>query len=89
MADILTDDIIERILLNENIWISISISLNFAPKGQINNIPSLFKIMAWRRIGDKPLSELMLTRFMTHIWGDELTFCVKSGEDSTYHHKNI
>ena len=63
MVDILADDIFERILLNENIWISINISLNFVPKSQINNIPALFKIMAWHRVGDKPLSETMLTRF--------------------------
>ena len=28
----------------------------------IDNPPALVKIMAWRRIGDKPLSEPMLTR---------------------------
>ena len=63
MADILADDIFKHILLNKNIRISIDSSLNFVPKGQINNIPALVKIMAWRRIGDKPLSEPMLTRF--------------------------
>ena len=63
MADILADDIFEHILLNKNIRISIDSSLKFVPKGQINNIPALVKIMAWRRIGDKPLSEPMLTRF--------------------------
>ena len=36
MADILADDIFERNLLNENIWFSINISLNFVPKDQIN-----------------------------------------------------
>ena len=35
----------------------------------INNNPVLVQIMAWPRIGDKPLSEPMLTRFMTHICG--------------------
>ena len=29
----------------------------FVPKWQINNVPSLVQIMAWRRSGDKPLSE--------------------------------
>ena len=42
---------------NENILISISISLKFVPKGQINNILTLVQIMAWRRPGDKPLSD--------------------------------
>ena len=30
-------------------------------------IPALVQIMAWRRPGDKPLSEPMMVRFMTHI----------------------
>ena len=29
------------------IWISIKISLNFIPKGPINNIQALIQIMAW------------------------------------------
>ena len=43
-----------------NIWISIKISLNFVPKGSINNITGLVQIMAWHRPGDKPLSEPMM-----------------------------
>ena len=35
------DDIFKCIFLNENVYISIKISLNFVPKGQINNIPAL------------------------------------------------
>ena len=46
---------------------SIEISLKFVPKGLINNIPALVLIMAWRRPGDKPLSEPMLVRSLTHI----------------------
>ena len=61
------DDIFKFIFLNENEWISIRISLKFAPKGQINNIPSLFQIMAWRRRGDKPLSEAMMVSLLTQI----------------------
>ena len=41
----------------ENIWILIKISMNFVPKGPINNIPAMVQIMAWRRSGDKSLSE--------------------------------
>ena len=37
--------------------------MKFVPKGPVDNNPALVKIMAWRRIGDKPLSEPMLTRF--------------------------
>ena len=61
------DDTLNRIFLNENVRISIAISLKFAPKGSINNIPTLVQIMAWRRPGDKPLSESMMVSLMTHI----------------------
>ena len=37
------------------------------PKGPIDNIPALVQIMAWRRPGDKPLSEPMMARLLTHI----------------------
>ena len=47
----------------ENVWISIKLSLKFVPKGPINNIPALVKIMAWRRQGDKPLSEPVVAYF--------------------------
>ena len=43
------------------------ISLKFIPKGPINNIPALIQIMAWRRPGDKPLSEPMMVSLLTHI----------------------
>ena len=35
------DDIFKCIFLDENVLISIKISLKFVPNGQINNIPSL------------------------------------------------
>ena len=60
------DDIFKRIFFNENVWISIKISLKFVPKGAINKIPALFQIMAWRRPGDKPLSGTMLVSLLTH-----------------------
>ena len=42
----------------------IKISIKFIPKSPIYNNPSLMvQIVAWRLIGDKTLSELMLTRF--------------------------
>ena len=43
--------------------ILIQISPNYVPKGLIDNNPALVQIMAWRQIGDKSLSEPMLTRF--------------------------
>ena len=56
----LPGDISKRIFLNKNIRISIKIWLKFVPMRSINNIPALFQIMAWRRPGDKPLSEPMM-----------------------------
>ena len=62
-----TDDVFKCIFLNENVWISLKISLKFVPKGLINNIPSLVQMMAWRWPGDKPLSEPMMISLLTHI----------------------
>ena len=55
------------ISLNENVQLSIKISLKFVPRGPINNISALVQIMAWRWPGDKPLSELMVASLLTHI----------------------
>ena len=62
-----TDDIFKCIFLNENAGILLKISLKFVPKVRINNIPALVQIMAWRRPGDKPLSEPMMVSLLTHI----------------------
>ena len=61
------DDTFKRIFLYENVRISIKISLKFVPKGPINNIPSLVQMMAWRLPGDKPLSEPLMVKLLTHI----------------------
>ena len=61
------DDIFKCIFLNENVWISLTISLKCVRKVRINNIPLLVQIMAWRRPGDKPLSEPMMVSLLTHI----------------------
>ena len=61
------DDTFKRIFLNENVGISIKISLKFVPKGPINNIPALVLVMAWRQPGDKPLTEPMVVRLLMHI----------------------
>ena len=47
----------------KKMYILIKISLKFVPKGPINNIPAQVQIMAWRRPGDKPLSESMMAWF--------------------------
>ena len=62
------DDNVRCIFLYEDIWISINISLKCIPKGQINNIPALVQIMAWRRPGDKPLSEPMMFSLLIYIY---------------------
>ena len=51
----------------ENVWISIKFSSKFVPRGQINNVPSLFQIIVWCRPGDKPLSEPMMVSLLKHI----------------------
>ena len=50
--------------LNEDVLILIKISLNFVPKGPSNDIPALVQIMAWCRLGDKPLSEPMMVSLL-------------------------
>ena len=62
-----TDDTFKRISVNENVRISIKFSLKFILKCPINNIPALVLIMAWRRPGDKPLSEPVMVSLLTHI----------------------
>ena len=61
------DDTFKRIFLNENVIVLIKISFKYVPKVQINNIPALVQIMAWRRPGDKPLSEPMMVSLLMHI----------------------
>ena len=74
------DDMFKCIFLNENLWIPIEISLKFVLKGSIDNNPALFQIMAWRRPGDKPLSETMMVNLLTHICVTRPQW-VKSEED--------
>ena len=61
-------DISKCIFSNDNFqfrWKKIT--LNYVPKRPINNIPSLVQIMVCHRPGDKPLSESMKVRLLTHI----------------------
>ena len=76
------DDSFKWIFLNENVWISIEVSLKFVLKGPINNIPALVQIMAWRRPGDKPLSEPMMFCLLTHI-------CVTRPQWVNRHHRQL
>ena len=45
------------------LWLLIKLSLKFVPKGSVDDNPALFQMMAWHRIGNKPVSEPMLTWF--------------------------
>ena len=62
-----TDDILKCIFFNENIWISLKISLKFVPTVPINNILALVQIKAWYRPGNKPLSKPMMVSLLMHI----------------------
>ena len=61
------DDIFTCKILNENCCIFIKFSLKYVRKGPIDNNPPLVQIMAWRRPGDKSLSEPMMVSLLTHI----------------------
>ena len=54
----------QRIFLNKNLRSSIEISLKFICKVRFNIIPALVQMMAWRRPGDKPWSELMMASLL-------------------------
>ena len=55
--------------MNDNVTILIMLSLKFAPKDPINNIPALVQVITWRRPGDKPLSEPTRTTRTPAFWG--------------------
>ena len=58
--------------MNETFCILIRVSLKFVPKGPIDIKAAMVQVMVWRRIGDTPLTEAMLTpptdAYMQH-WG--------------------
>ena len=57
------DDIFRYIFVNEKFYILMELSLKFVHKGPIDNNPALIQMMAWCRMGDKPLFVPMLARF--------------------------
>ena len=63
MAGILADDIFTCNFWNGNDKIPIQISLKFVSKRPIDNESALVQVKAWRRTGDKPSTELMMTQF--------------------------
>ena len=61
------DGIFKYIFLKENVLIPIRISLTFVPRSLVDNNSELVQVMAWRREGDKPLSEVMTITLPTYI----------------------
>ena len=61
-------NIFKWIFLNENVWVSINMSLKFVPKGPVSNIPALVQIIAWCWLGDRPLSEPMMVSLMMRVY---------------------
>ena len=57
-------------------------SLKFVPNCPIHNILTLVQIMAWRRLGDKQLSEPMMISLLKYIYAslvlNELRGCAVS-----------
>ena len=51
----------------KNIKIMMTISLKFVPGCSIDYKPALVYILAWCRLGDKPLSKPMVAKILTHI----------------------
>ena len=76
-------------------WFRLKFHLKFISNGPINNIPTLVQKMAWRRSGDKPLSEPMIISFLIHIcvnrpqWGwAEMAAIFSGGKSWQYNNPN-
>ena len=63
------DDIFKCILLNENVWILITIWLKFVPKCPIDNNSALVQVMAWRRWAPSHYLNRWWSGLLTHICG--------------------
>ena len=86
-----TANVFRCIFLNGNIRILIEIWLKFVPKCSVNSIPALVQIMAWCRLGDKPLSEPMMVRLLKHICATlpqwikpVMSYCHRDPQGQTY-----
>ena len=63
IATILTGDIFKWIFYNENDRTPIQILLKCVRRSPIDSKLVLVQVVAWRRIGDKPLPGSMMTQF--------------------------
>ena len=61
------DVIFRSICLNENVQMSLKISLRLVPKVWLNNTPAVVQVMAWGWAGTKKLSEPVIVSLLTHI----------------------
>ena len=77
------DDIFKCTFLNENIWISLKISLKFVPKVRINNIPAetapghylnQWWLIYWRIYASRGFKELMLSYLVKTIYPTHAIF---------------
>ena len=60
----LEDDTVKFIYLRENCFLSIQILLKCILDGPVNNAVVAVQIMTWPWTGDKPLTELMMKKFI-------------------------
>ena len=51
-------------IISANFRVMIQISLELVPRGRIDDKSALVQVMAWRRTGDRPLAEPVLTQFI-------------------------
>ena len=68
-----TDDTFKSIFLNENVIISIKISLKFVRKGTNKNIPALVQIMAWRPSCSENIQHNLMIVSSTYPWPSSST----------------
>ena len=61
------DDILRCISMNDFLVFWLKFHWSLFLRVQLANNPALVLIMAWRRIGDKPLLKPMMVRLPTHI----------------------
>ena len=62
------DSVLQTTFSNTFSWMKMyEFRLEFHWRDPINNIQALVQIMAWRRLGDKPLFEPMMLTLLTHI----------------------
>ena len=79
------DDIFKCTFENETYCILIIFSLKFVPDGAVDNKSSFVQLMAWCRIGNKPLSEPMMTQltnslclhFATMSYWNQSMYCME------------